>query len=524
MKHANGTKRQWLLCAALLMALGSQSYFQVSSNDFSSIELSSVGPPTQQESALEEKKLDDILTAASQKKSLKNAEAAFEANELERRKSEKDVSDDMKIYELYRRYEVSRNAEAASSKDTTIKSEKITQAKNFKAKADALAKKISAAQKKSTVVAMKAEPSKAVVAATAAVVAKTEGVAPLAEACEGGCNTAPDKTAVLDETVAAVMKIMKEKQAKEDKEVQVEVEVAVKETAKDKRERLAEAKKDAKEAKELAKKEKEDDKRAKKLEEKTERNERFAEKMEDVGEKCKENIECATTELSALLSRYTGDKKIDNAVVNKAFNKYVSKDLRAALGNRENTPEVADAIYQMTSEIPNEYRFLKVKAIDVVRNESVTRAAEINRDFQMASKLTKANKPLEAEQYWRSANTNANAFAHDYNVLRSSMTGGLESSQDRATLAYVNSDYVPNMQKLLTSLSNPSGVEIAKSEASVSKSASVTSDSSATSSSTRNARAGSQGALSTINKSNSSSSTVEIGSPTSSRRGSRLSN
>ncbi len=281
-----------------------------------------------------------------------------------------------------------------------------------------------------------------------------------------------------------------------------------------------------KEAKELAKKEKEDDKRAKKLEEKTERNERFAEKMEDVGEKCKENIECATTELSALLSRYTGDKKIDNAVVNKAFNKYISKDLRAALGNRENTPEVADAIYQMTSEIPNEYRFLKVKAIEVVRNESVNRAAEINRDFKMASQLTKANKPLEAEQYWRSANTNANAFAYDYNVIRSSMTGGLESSQDRTTMAYVNSDYIPNMQKLLTSLSNLSGVETAKSETSVSKSASAssTSDSSAVSSSTRNARAGSQGALSTINKSNSGSSTVEIGSPTSSRRGSRLSN
>ena len=468
--------------------------------------------------------MHDALAASSEKNTLKKAESAFEAKELERRKSEKDISDDVKIYELYKRYEATRMAEAALSKNTEEKNKKLAQAKSAKAKADALARKISATPNKAVADVKNAETNKPVVAAAAAVVTKTEAVSPLAEPCEGGCNTASDKTAVLDETVAAVMKIMKERQAKEDKEEKVEVEVAVIETAKDKRERLAEAKKDAKEAKELAKKEKEDDKRAKKLEEKTERNERFAEKMEDVGEKCKENIECATTELSALLSRYTGDKKIDNAVVNKAFNKYVSKDLRAALANRENTLEVADAIYQMTSEIPNEYRFLKVKAIDVVRNESVNRAAEINRDFKMASQLTKANKPLEAEQYWRSANTNANAFAHDYNVLHSSMTGGLESSQDRTTMAYVNSDYVPNMQKLLTSLSNPSGVETAKSEASVTKSASATSESSAASSSTRNARAGSQGALSTINKSSSGSSTVEIGSPTSTRRGSRLSN
>lgn len=523
MKHANGTKRQWLLCAALLMALGSQNYFQVSSNDFSSIELASRDPADADGAELLDQKLDDTPIAASEKDALKNAQAAFEARELERRKSEKDISDDVKIYELYKRYEATRTAEAALSENKEEKDKKLAQAKNAKTKADALAKKISALPKPTAVDSKKPETKKAVVAAAATVVTKTEGVAPQAEACEGGCNTAPDKTAILDETVAAVMKMLKEKQTKED---EVTVEVPAKETAKEKHERKAEEKKDAKEAKELAKKEKEDEKRAKKLEEKTERNERFTEKMEDVGEKCVENIECATTEMSWLLSRYTGDKKIDNAVVSKAFNKYISKDLRAALANRENTPEVADAIYQMTAEIPNEYRFLKVKAIEVVQTEAVTRAAGINRDFQMASKLTKANKPLEAEQYWRSANTNANAFAHDYNVLRSSMTGGLQSSQDRTTMAYVNSDYVPNMQKLLTSLSNTSAVETTKSEPAVIKSASASAinDSPAVSSSTRNARAGSQGAQSAVNKVNSSSSAVEIGSPTSTRRGSRLSN
>ncbi len=507
MKHANGTKRQWLLCAALLMALGSQSYFQVSSNDFNSIELAS------RDSA--DPAYTKLLDA------LKEAEAKFEARELARRKSEKGVSDDVKIYELYKRYEATRMAEAANSKTEEEKDKKLKQAENAKTKANALAIKISASPERNAAVSKNADAEMAVVAATAAVVIKTEGVAPLADACEGGCNTAPDKTEILDKTVAAVMKIMKEKQAAADKKEEVAVEVAVKETAKDKREREAQERKDAKEAKELAKKEKEDDKRAKKLEEKTERNERFAEKMEEVGEKCKESIECATTELSTLLSRYTGEKKIDNAVVSKAFNKYISKDLRAALGSRENTPEVADAIYQLTSEIPKEYRFLKVKAIEVIRSESVNRAAEINRDFKMASQLTKANKPLEAEQYWRSANSNASAFAYDYNVLRSSMTGGLESSQDRATMAFVNSDYIPSMQKLLTSLSNPSGVEVAKSEASVTKSASATSDSSAVSISTRNARAGSQGALSTINKVDSNSSGVEIGSSVAKPRGNR---
>ena len=37
MKQYNGNKRQWLLCAALILALGSQSYFQVASNKISSI-------------------------------------------------------------------------------------------------------------------------------------------------------------------------------------------------------------------------------------------------------------------------------------------------------------------------------------------------------------------------------------------------------------------------------------------------------------------------------------------------------
>lgn len=521
--NKQSNKQQWILCAALLMALGSQSYYQVSSSELSSVDLASLTPtPEAPADELQMQKALDETVAGSIKESeaqaLKKAEAQMEAQILEKRKSEKDVSDDVKLFEFYKSYELVRMKEAKASKTAEEKAVKLKQASAARAKADQFAKKTSA---------LKASAAKPTAKVKAVARVTTEAKAAKTESCEGGCDPA-DST---EKIVAQVLKIMEQtEKEKAAKEQAVVTEVPKNETAKERRERLAALKQEAKEAKEEEKRLKQEEKRAEKLEQKTERNERFAEKMEDVGEKCQENIECKTTAMTSLLSNYTGEKKIDAAVVNKAFNQYISKDLRAALSNRENTPEVAEAIYQLNAEIPNEYRFLKIKTIDAVKNESILRASEINRNYQMASHLTNANKPLEAEQYWRSANASANLFAYDYRVLRSSIVGGLDSSEDRATLTYVNSDYVPNMEKLMTSLMNPAGIEAAKTNpaptTTTSRSASARSSeiSSEAAASTRNARSGNR-TSNTVNKiGNADSSTVDFGSPNSSPRGNRRSN
>ena len=239
MKQYNGNKQQWLLCAALIMALSSQSYYQVASNQLSSVELASLDRQPQAVTKLSE----------DAEKKLAKLQKQIENDYLEKHKEDRSKTDNAKLFEFYKSYELTRLTEAKSETDVEKKSLKLTQAKNFKVEAEKLSVLV-AAEKKEKIkpVTVIVAPAKILEVAKA----KTEGTASPTQVCEGGC-------APTDENIAAALKVLeaaKKIEIVQETAVEASAEAAVEiapETAKERRERLALERQEAREAKEEAK-------------------------------------------------------------------------------------------------------------------------------------------------------------------------------------------------------------------------------------------------------------------------------
>ncbi|OFZ30496.1 MAG: hypothetical protein A2622_08825 [Bdellovibrionales bacterium RIFCSPHIGHO2_01_FULL_40_29] len=333
MKQFSGTKHKWLLCTALVMALGSQSYYQIASNQMNQTELASTATTTP--------------------------------------------------------------AAPATAPALTTEAKTINKS----------------------------------------------------EACEGGCDTNA-------QVLAAAMKIIEAANAnKTEKMTPVE-------TPKERHERIAQERKEAREEIARIKKEKAEEKREAARAAKIERNEAFTAEAADIGEECSGNIECSVGRMSTLLIEYSGEKnKVDTSVVTKAFNAHIAKDLRAALRDPENSQKVSEIMYQLSADIPSEYRVIKEKAVDLVRNEAKARANEVNKNFKMADTLAKSGRPAESNQYFTAGLLAADAFTSDSKMLADGISSGLESANDTTTMEYVRRGYFPDLQKLMAEMRNPSNFD-----------------------------------------------------------------
>ncbi len=230
--------------------------------------------------------------------------------------------------------------------------------------------------------------------------------------------------------------------AKKDAAVKIDVTAAV-ETRQEKRDRLTQEKAD----KLQAKKDKEND-------DLQIRNQEFEDKMEEAALNCKGDSECSTSKMISLLGRYSGKNKVDTATASKVFNQYIAKDLRSALRNPESAESVLQSLQKIGIEIPAQYRFLKDKTIDLVKNESLLKGMDINSNFKRADELTKAKKPIEASQYLTLALQQRDELANSSNVIYKTEMQSLLEANDTITLDYIKRTYLPDMTKLLSNLSN----------------------------------------------------------------------
>ncbi len=221
--------------------------------------------------------------------------------------------------------------------------------------------------------------------------------------------------------------------------------VAKAETTAEKKERIEKDK----EAKKLAEKEK--------LKEiKLARNKEFEEKMEEAVSECAGDIECLTDNMITLLENNTGKDKIDETTVKKAFNKHIAKDLKAALKN----PRTAETLLpKLGLEIPTEYRYLKDKTVDMVKNEVLSRGLEINRNFRMADSFINAKRPDLAKQYYDLGKQQSYELNHSSDIIDRRTWLALREAQDSTTLEYIKNTYAPDVNKMLSNLTSVSGLE-----------------------------------------------------------------
>lgn len=219
------------------------------------------------------------------------------------------------------------------------------------------------------------------------------------------------------------------------------------ETYQEKRDRLKEEKAE----KEKIKKDKEN-------EAKLIRTDEFEGKMEDAASNCNGNVECTTGKMINLLERSTGKNKIDPSSVTKAFNQYIAKDLRAALRNPESAEIILQSLQQLSTDIPSDYRFLKEKTVDILKNEALLKGLEINRNFKMADELTKAKKPIEASQYLSAALQQRDELTYSSNLMYQTTVQALQESKDLTTIDYIKRTYLPDINNLISNLANTNGL------------------------------------------------------------------
>ncbi|MFZ3230844.1 MAG: hypothetical protein WA160_11615 [Pseudobdellovibrio sp.] len=277
----------------------------------------------------------------------------------------------------------------------------------------------------------------------------SEGTAKTSNKCaDEKCETVLIKKSTFDAYEALLVKL----EAKDKEEAD----------AKEKPAPLTESEK--KEKKKLAEAEKKEQKIKDDKEAKIALNQEFSDKMDAISEGCDSgDVQCVSKNMVEVLKEYTSkekDKRPDSFIINKAFNKNFGEDFKIALRDSSANQSVMDALQEISSEMPKEYRSLKEKTLDLVRNAQMAKASEINRNFIMEDKLKKANRLPEAMTYGVEGTQQRNQMIYDSQLMVNQIQAGLNEAGDRSTLSYLSTVYLPNLNKLINGLSNPNGINL----------------------------------------------------------------
>jgi hypothetical protein len=448
MKFSKQTNK-WILSTALVMALGSQYYYSVSSNSFGSVEMSSTAL-LELNAKIKDIDSNNMFLDAAQKAELKKS-----------------------LYTEYTPKILAEEREAervkkALAQQQTQPQVKVAADKTSPSLLELQAKLKEVDSNKSYDPTQKAERSKALIADYSAKIlaeqkAKTEAVVTSTGCTSGDCDKKFTATEVED-----IIKALLKKEAtiaKDDaaaKEALAKAEALKNETPAERRIRLREEREDAR-AEAKRKKDEIAEAKAEKIRVAKEiRNDEFTDKAEEMAEKCGEDLNCKVSGMASLLNRYTGrNRQIDMITVSKAYNLYIDKDLKAGLrgdDGDEGKANALQAIKSLASEIPSAYKGLKTRTIDAVKTAEQDHAKAVNTQFRMAEQFAKLNKPTESLAARQQGFAEEAVFRADAYMYSRGLQDSLQSVRDTTTLEYFKTNYIPEMNRLLANLYNTTGV------------------------------------------------------------------
>lgn len=195
--------------------------------------------------------------------------------------------------------------------------------------------------------------------------------------------------------------------------------------------------------------------KAEKLKEELEaRNEEFLEKAEEIALKCDDDLECKVDRFKSLMEKYSGSKKVAMYVVTKSYNQLINKDLISGLNNEKNMEgKIASnlALRSLMDNLPTEYSSLKIRAIESVKAVQTAQAQEVTKVLKHADSIAKTN-PNESLAIRQQGLTAMNQVKSDSDIIQKNMLIGINSSQDRSTLEYIKSQYLPDISSVLNQM------------------------------------------------------------------------
>ena len=239
---------------------------------------------------------------------------------------------------------------------------------------------------------------------------------------DGKCELSQDQFNELMNFVRATKEAKPTVKAKTEKEE----DLAEKESASEKRERLAREKKE-------------------KI------KEEFEAKVEKLSEKCDgKDLDCATSGLTSLLGRYTGTKKLDSSTVSTAYSKLLAKPIREALKNSDT--DSLTALADLVNDIPKEYQTLRTKTLEVVKLDTQLKAQQVNNEFKLANESLNQKNPQGYQQHVATAQTNLQKLQQSTGVFVQTVSSNATYEQDNVTLNYLRENF--DTQKLFANINN----------------------------------------------------------------------
>ena len=274
---------------------------------------------------------------------------------------------------------------------------------------------------------------------------KTQAASVEVGACTSGdCKTtaAPSVLLKLEDYNKLLARIdeLEKKKAADAVEAKKE-EVTKTETRQEKRDRIAQEKKD-----------KEKDKQ-------DERVTKFEDKMQDVQDKCDKDLQCLATEFTAALGKFDGKNAIPAAYVNKYYKSLIGGQLAKSLfTDGADSQASLEVLQTMMTDIPERYRGIKEITMDSVRYQAMAPANRISQGFKNATELSKQNNPQAYFQQLNQTQADQQALTAQANTYSAVIEQSLRENGDNSSIGYYQRSYLPNMQKIMSSLNSPTGV------------------------------------------------------------------
>lgn len=177
----------------------------------------------------------------------------------------------------------------------------------------------------------------------------------------------------------------------------------------------------------------------------------FQERVEDLSSRCGDDVECLSSGFSLMLNRYTGSKALSVAVVRQAYREHIETRLRDAMLNGDEAAATR-ALNALSSDMPSAYNQVKTTVVDTVKAVATERATSINNNFRLAQQLGQQNQLVASNQAFQQALTDQASFQRSTQVYAETLTDTLRAARDNTTLAYVQSNFLPAMSNLFTTL------------------------------------------------------------------------
>lgn len=182
------------------------------------------------------------------------------------------------------------------------------------------------------------------------------------------------------------------------------------------------------------------------------RLDKFEDKMEALKDRCASDLECLSSGFTTVLSRFEGSNSVPVTAVTKAFNSVVGVSFKKALTS--NDPEALANVQSLFENMPESYKALKQAVIAAVKTQTTISASKISAQYAAVNELSKQNKPEEYFEALATAQKNHQGLNNLVLGYSASIEQGLESAGDISTMAYYQKSYVPDMKKIMASITS----------------------------------------------------------------------